>query len=434
MKIICIGLSNTTVDSVRRKAVAWCIVSFSWIPLWYLMAEKSWAQHESPASPDEHDVGAGIEYQVILDCENVPFPDIVYGFVRVADTSGKASFLPFPGHDAFCSLKMFCGRPGFDQAEADTMIVASCAGPCYVAEKPPHAESVARFRMFELDSKFVTRLLGEGPCGITATTLLRPLPIKESLPGKKPSWQTRILGEGQELLLEDTAEINYEAKRTIFKDPDSELIKFALNPAAWLSRKRRGEIQWNNIHFERAANNSAFKYSQLISRRVAMEVPVLFVFPSRVDSIQELLMRDTTTWRFLEMARLAKQFVENPHSDEEVEEMVDAALDLLKQSGPAELFYLDKTFFRWIRSSSSDDPAVSGEEHHGRIMYFIGLWSSRIEKLFPRVNLHSKWSAPWYGENEKYLDEHDIDIKHVRELLAEFQEKPSGRENATGVE
>ena len=396
--------------------LVWCFSRFvGWVPLCTLMLGPSWAQEEA-VNGKKDDPKAGIEFQLILDQEELMFPDIIYGFVKVSDASGEHTYTPFPGRDVTLETRLVCTRPSAVTREIVSLIRPRSFGPPAVTRKRPFATSVMRFQLNRLNSQIVGCIREGASCAINAKARLRPLRIAIRDPDKKGvPFRYEMVGKDEEVFLEATVDIKYQIDRTIFKDQNSVLAKFAVNPPAWRSEETLSDIAFWNFKGIRTTDVE-FHWRHLESV-IIEKLPVMAVFPDRARTIQPLLRQDTASWRFLELVRLGLQFSAKRYTEEEFREIMSNAIDVLKQAGPSELFYLEERFPELVR-----DGLRIGSGNGAEVMNYLDKhWPERLEETFPDVNLSSVSRAKHYKERR---DPHDIDIEHVRGVLAEYQQQP----------
>lgn len=309
--------------------------------LWYLATMANGARCEAPT---------GVEYEIILDSKKVKFADLIFGFIRIRNTSGREAYLPSLARFAHhTEIQLRC-----EGQVADASLVPNFA---IVARKQPAGySSVAIFCIRYLEPKMVLRIREGFPCHIRASTPVRPAEIGEKLFQHSAGYDNRgksgevvplseyRFNEGNHILTA-TAEVAVEIDLDdwIFKRKNEPLIRIAARPPAWRGATVIRSITRGMSQMRRSKNPGKNERHSLELSAID-SIPILSVFPDRVFTIQSRLDQDTTTWRYLELQRLLRLSTFDPFDGNDLSQVLDRAWHVLACCGPAELIANESYF------------------------------------------------------------------------------------------
>lgn len=187
---------------------------------------------------------SGVEFEIILDSDSVKFPDPIYGFLRVTNTSGREDFFPSLGElQHSTSLELRCGEQVVEADFAPNQ-------PPRATRRPAGYSSVTSFCLRYKEPKFVQRVRERLLVLIHAKTPVRPRQIANSVVGRDTADRTSAprfvwLSESNgRPILSATAEtrVRVDPDNWISRRPDDPLIRFAAAWPAWRSDRELGEM------------------------------------------------------------------------------------------------------------------------------------------------------------------------------------------------
>ncbi len=381
---------------------------------------------EDVSGQDSLEVG----FEIFPDCTDPYFPDPIFAMIRLRNEAGRPALMPtFAQHSCYAKIRLVAGKESIDHSFRPNY---SSGNASY---KPLNYLAVQTFVFRYSSSEMIRAINAYEEVKVEASMMIRPETIDDPKMVEYFANNNRLedgypmgptyYSEGNDILsVEDSVSFSIDPAKSIFKDPKRFPAVLARTAAAWLPRE-----QENNLTREiYQIVGSSGPPRQEINFSAIESIPILKLFPEQVETIQPQIRPDTATWRMLEAHRFGRLMLVDPIAPAQARRIADAAIELLKTAGPAELFDLE------VRCAGSILAALVQKEDmydRRRINYSDGegfvsfnqYWAEQLAKHFPGVPLNGLWRHPEYGDDGYYphLQADRIEIDYVQDMMKSFQ-------------
>ncbi|MEM8910438.1 MAG: hypothetical protein AAGC97_01620 [Planctomycetota bacterium] len=356
-----------------------------------------------------------VSFEFILDSDRIRFPEPIYGFIRLANVAKESTYMPSLGQlDSITDLTLHCGDQSIDGSSRPNSEPTA-------SKKPVGYFSIMPFRFRYSSPEFVQRIREGFPCVLKASTAVRPAEISQELFAvgdtidvrsrqRVPLMPHRLNAGNKMLTATAESRVKVDPQRWIFQERNDPLITIAYQPAAWRSV---GVLREMTRSMELPESETAIT-SFFLSVGLIESLPILAVFPDRVDTIRNRVREDTATWRKLEISQVIESSLEPVQTPEQVATTITAIRVVLENCGPAELIWLEEYACRNLLSSLVNRSDRQAQQTRELVETFKNHWTEQLTQSFPGVPL--KGLAMTSSKHERSQVD-SISIEDLRRIL-----------------
>ena len=273
-----------------------------------------------------------INVAVILDKSVLRFPEPIYGFARITNTSSKPMLFP-----AFISGEIVIEVDGVTTNEGIGSFDAVGLNTV-----PPGYTLIRPFLHRIYDKTQIEAILREdSPIEISLSVEAIP---KTDVPNPKtPGVIDYHEANGFHRKKSPAATLKYSKIRSVFKDDaDANFANKVRDPQSW---PKQGPTIPYKPPLAQLSGNYQAQFTSNVTRiddRICKDVPIARLFDTQLSHLQSAVRCDTATWRLLEIYRLRQTCHYLPQVTETYLRAMADGINVVKCAGRAEAYYLSQ--------------------------------------------------------------------------------------------